>query len=147
MTQPGDPPSALEQRGTELGIAFTRGRTWSSNSYLALQAGEWAGERLDGDGFHRAMLKAYFEDLADIGSIDGIVAIAEAAGLPGSELRVALESGTFKQQTDDGLRWSHAIGVTAVPTFVFDDKYGVVGAQPYQVLEETMREMGKVPRG
>jgi predicted DsbA family dithiol-disulfide isomerase len=146
MTQPGDPPSALEQRGAELGIRFTRGRTWSSNSYLALQAGEWAAEQPDGDRFHRAMLKAYFEDLADIGTIDGIVPIAEAVGLDGNELRAALESGAFKKQTDDGLTWSRAIGVTAVPTFIFDDRYGVVGAQPYEVLEEMMREMGKVPR-
>ncbi len=146
MTQPGDAPSALEQRAAELGIAFTRGRAWSSNSYLALQAGEWAAEQPGGDGFHKAMLKAYFEDLADIGTIDAIVAIAEKAGLAGDDLRQALEAGTFKQQTDDGLRWSHSIGVTAVPTFIFDDKYGIVGAQPYEALEKMMQEMGKVAR-
>jgi predicted DsbA family dithiol-disulfide isomerase len=146
VTQPGDPPSALEERAAELGIRFTRGRTWTSNSYLALQAGEWAEGRPWGDDFHRALFKAYFEDLADIGTIDSLVAIAEGAGAPGEELRRVLEEGTFRQQTDDGLRWSRAVGVSAVPTFIFDEQVGIVGAQPYEVLERVLQQMGKVPR-
>ena len=146
MSTPDSPPSALEQRGAELGIRFTRGRTWTSNSYLALQAGEFADGRPERDAFHRALLKAYFEDLEDIGTIDTIVRIAESVGMPGSELREALEQGIFRQQTDDGLRWSHSVGVTAVPTFVFDDRYGMVGAQPVEAMEEMLREMGKLPR-
>lgn len=146
MTQPGDPPSALEERATTLGIGFTRGRTWTSNSYFSLQAGEWADGKPGRDAFHKGLFKAYFEDLADIGSIDTLVGIADEAGMPGAELRAALESGEFRKQTDDGLTWSRSIGVTAVPTFIFDDSVGLVGAQPFEVFEEVMREMGKIPK-
>jgi predicted DsbA family dithiol-disulfide isomerase len=47
---------------------------------------------------------------------------------------------------DDGINWSRSAGVTAVPTFIFDDQYGVVGAQPFEVLDSVMQRMGKVAR-
>jgi len=146
-SQPGDPPSPLEQRGASLGITFTRGRTWTSNSHLALQAGEFAEEHGDvGQAFHKRLFKAYFEELADIGKVDELVRLGGEAGLPADELRAALESGRYCQQVDDGLAWSHAAGVRAVPTFIFDERMGLVGAQPSEVFEELMQELGAKPR-
>jgi predicted DsbA family dithiol-disulfide isomerase len=46
----------------------------------------------------------------------------------------------------DGLRWSREAGVTAVPTLIIDDMYGVVGAQPYDVLDKVLTRLGKVPK-
>ncbi len=46
---------------------------------------------------------------------------------------------------DDGVRWSRGVGVTGVPTFIFDDKYGVVGAQPLEVLESVIAELDNMP--
>ncbi len=147
MTQPGDPPTAMEQRATELGIAFTRGRTWSSNSRLGLEAAEFAGEHGDPMRFHRAMFKAYFEDLADIGDVDAVVRIGTDAGLPEAELREALTSGQYRDEVEEGIRWAQQVGVSAVPTFVLDGKYPVVGAQEGQVFEHLLRtKLGRTPR-
>lgn len=146
MTKPGDPPSHLEVRGQESGLMFARGRTWTSNSHLALEAGEFAEENQGGQAFHWAMFKAYFEALEDIGKVDNIVRIGESAGLDGPALREALESGQYRQQVDDGIEWSRSIGVTAVPTFVFDDQYGIVGAQDYDVFKSMMEKLGRKPK-
>ena len=146
MSKPGDPPSALEQRGESLGITFRRGRTWSNNSHLALEASEFADGHPGADAFHKRLFKAYFDDLDDIGSIDRLVALADEAGLPGTALREALESGAYRQQVDDGIDWSRSIGVTAVPTFIFDEKTGLVGAQPIETFELMLQELGKTPR-
>jgi predicted DsbA family dithiol-disulfide isomerase len=146
MTNPGDPPTHLEQRGEQLGIGFTRGRTWTSNSHLALEAAEFTSELPQHLAFHRAMFKAYFGDLEDIGKVDTLVRIGEGAGLDSVALRHALETGEFRQQVDDGINWSRQIGVTAVPTFVFDEQYGVVGAQEYNVFQDLMGRLGKSPR-
>ncbi len=137
----------MEERATSLGITFTRGRTWTSNSHLALQAAEFAEEEGNvGREFHRRMFKAYFEELADIGTVDELVRLGGEAGLPADRLREALETGRYRKQVDDGLTWSHAVGVRAVPTFIFDERVGVVGAQPLEVFEEVMRELGATPR-
>ncbi len=149
FTAPGDPPTALEQRGTSLGITFNRGRTVTSNSHLALEAAEFVAEeapQLSGP-FHRAMFKAYFEDLSDIGSSETVIGAADSIGVNARSLAEALSARTLREQVDDGIRWSQSIGVTAVPTFVFDDRYGIVGAQDYGVFEAMMARLGRAPRG
>lgn len=152
QSAPDAPPSALELRGQSLGITFSRGRTFTSNSMLAHQAQEFAAEYeanhpgMDPLAFHRLMFKAYFTDLEDVGKIDTILRIGAEAGLPGAELREALESGRYEKQVEDGLAWARAVGVTAVPTFVFDERLGVVGAQDQAVLEQALAQVRSQPR-
>lgn len=137
----------MEQRAAGLGIAFTRGRTWTSNSRLALEAAEFAGEHGDAMRYQRAMFKAYFEDLSDIGDIETIVRIGKEAGLPEGELREALTSGQYRDEVEEGIRWAQQVGVTAVPTFVLDGKYPIVGAQEGQAFEQLLQtKLGLSPR-
>ncbi len=146
MTKPDDPPTPMEQRAAGLGIAFTRGRDWTSNSHLALEAAEFAGEHGEPMRFHRAMFKAYFQDLVDIGDLDTVVRIGADAGLPDAELRAALASGHYRDNVDEEIRWAQQIGVTAVPTFVLGGRYGIVGAQEQAVFEDLLRtKLGRAP--
>jgi predicted DsbA family dithiol-disulfide isomerase len=144
--RPDDPPSNIELRGAELGLVYTRGRTRTPNSHLALEAAEFAADTPHAWDFHRAMLKAYFEDLADIGDVDVIAGVAVSVGLDGDALRAALASGEFRQHVDDGIRWCREVGLSGVPTFIFDDKYAVVGAQEWPVFEHMMKRLGQQPR-
>lgn len=147
MTQPGDPPTAMEQRAEALGIAFTRGRMWTSNSHLALEAAEFAAEHGDTDRFHRRVFKAYFEELADIGDIDLLVRLGEECSLPAEALREALTTGRYRAGVDEQIAWAQQIGVTAVPTFVLDGKLAIVGAQEASVFDEVLRtRLGRTPK-
>ncbi len=145
MTNPGDPPTDMEKRGQGLGITFSRGRTFTSNPHLAHEAAEYAAEHGFEPAFHHAMFKSYFTDLADIGKIENVLAVGAAVGIDPAALRTVLEDGTYRQQVDDGLDWSHEAGVTAVPTFIFDGQYGIVGAQDYDVFEKVLTRLG-VPK-
>ena len=58
MTRPEDPPTAMELRAEALGIRFTRGRTWTSNTLLAHEGGEFAFEQGRDWEYTRAMFKA-----------------------------------------------------------------------------------------
>lgn len=146
QTQPGDAPSALELRGESLGITFSRGRERTSYSIPALEAGEFATEHGDALGFHRALFKAYFTDMADISDPDILVETAVGAGLDGAALAEALSTGQYRRQVVDGITWSRSVGVTAVPTFIFQDQYGIVGAQDYSAFQGMMKELGQTPR-
>jgi predicted DsbA family dithiol-disulfide isomerase len=46
---------------------------------------------------------------------------------------------THKTAVDTDWKRSHQLGITAVPTFVLNQK-GLVGAQPYEVLEQFLEE-------
>ena len=140
----------MEQRGIELGLTYSRGRSWSSNSLRALEAGEFANEHETAEiawAFHRALFKAYFTDLADINDVEVLVGAGRAAGVDIEALRASLESRSYQEQVAEGLRWSREVGVTAVPTFVIDEQYAVVGAQPVEVFENVLQQLGKVAKG
>ena len=65
--------------------------------------------------------------------------IVEHAGLSVDGAREVLERRTFKDAVDADWELSRRYGVTGVPTFVAG-RHGVVGAQPYEVLEQLVRK-------
>ena len=74
-----------------------------------------------------------------------IIDIAKSAGLDEAEARAVLAERRFKDAVDADWAKSRAYGVTGVPTFVTGGQ-GVVGAQPYEVLEQLMASVGAEKR-
>jgi predicted DsbA family dithiol-disulfide isomerase len=77
----------------------------------------------------------------NLARVDELVRIAGSIGLPENAARDVLESRTHKARVDADWERSGRIGVTAVPTFVFEGR-GVVGAQSYETLEELVVQGG-----
>ncbi len=118
----------------EEGLPYGR-RTHTYNSRLAQELGSWADTQPGGGALHDVLYRAYFAEGLNIGELDVLVSLAESAGLDGDEARKVLEQRTYSDQVDSDWAVSRAYGITGVPTFVASG-YGVVGAQPYEVLEQ-----------
>ena len=116
-------------------------RTMTYNSRLAQELGSWADTQPGGEAIHDALFRAYFVDGKNIGDAEVLVEIARSVGLPEDKAREVLEKRTFKASVDADWAKSRAYGVTGVPTFVAGG-YGVVGAQPLEVLEELLDKVG-----
>jgi predicted DsbA family dithiol-disulfide isomerase len=114
-------------------------RTMTYNSRLAQELGKWADTQPGGEAFHDAMFRAYFVDARDISRPEVLLEIAERVGLPRAGASDVLEKRTFKEAIDRDWALSRRYGITGVPTFVAGDS-GVVGAQPYEVLERLVKE-------
>ncbi len=117
-------------------------RKMTYNSRLAQELGKWADTQPGGEAIHDALFRAYFVDGRNIGDPQILLEIAESVGLPREEAREVLEQRKFKAEVDADWEKSRRYGVTGVPTFVIGNQ-GVVGAQPYEVLEELVREARK----
>jgi len=124
----------------EEGLPYGR-RTHTYNSRLAQELGKWADTQPGGEALHDALYKAYFVDARNIGDPEILVELAEAVGLPAEEARAVLAERRFKEAVDADWAKSHRYGVTGVPTFVAG-RHGVVGAQPYEVLEQLLDKAG-----
>lgn len=120
-------------------------RTHTYNSRLAQELGAWADTQTGGEAIHDALYRAYFVDAKNIGDIEVLVEIAAGVGLDAAEARTVLDERRFKDVVDADWAKSRAYGVTGVPTFVAGG-YGVVGAQPYDVLERLVEEAKANPR-
>ena len=128
----------LKQVASGLGLPFgDRQKTF--NSRLAQELGKWAEFQGKGEQFHYSVFRAYFADGKNIGDIPILVDIAESVGLSGVEAKNSLETRAFRDAVDADWVRSRKMGVTAVPTFVFNNEH-LVGAQPYAMLEQFVRE-------
>ena len=111
------------------------------NSRLAQELAKWAESKGKGDPFHEAVFRAFFAEGKNIGKVDELVALAKSIGLQDKEARSVLELRTFKEAVDSDWARSRSLGITGVPTFVIGQQ-AVVGAQPYEVLEQFLIKCG-----
>jgi predicted DsbA family dithiol-disulfide isomerase len=117
-------------------------RTHTYNSRLAQELGKWADTQPPGyEALHDALYKAYFVDGRNIGDVDVLVDIAASVGIPADAARDVLERRVMKDAVDADWAKASSYGVTGVPTFVAGS-YQVVGAQPYEVLEQLLTAAG-----
>jgi predicted DsbA family dithiol-disulfide isomerase len=125
------------------GLPYSR-RERTYNSRLAQELGKW-GEASGQPAIHDALYRAYFVDGTDIGSVEALVAVAEKVSLPADEASRILEERSFQAAVNRD--WAHArvLGVTGVPTFIASG-HTVVGAQPYETLEQLLQMAGAKPR-
>ena len=114
-------------------------RTMTYNSRLAQELGKWADTQPGGEALHDALFRAYFVEARDISQFAVLLEIAERVGLPADGAREVLERRTFKDAVDADWKLSREYGIAGVPTFVAG-RYGVVGAQPYEALEQLVRK-------
>ncbi|NNG06413.1 MAG: thioredoxin domain-containing protein, partial [Desulfobacteraceae bacterium] len=73
----------------------------------------------------------------NIGKIQELVDVARSVDLSAEEAKEVLEARGFREAVDSDWSRARSMGVTAVPTFLLDQRF-VVGAQPYEVLEELL---------
>ena len=131
----------MDDEGLEYGD-----RTHTYNSRLAQELAVWGDEESVTDALHDALYRAYFVDARNLAETDVLVAVAESVGLDGARARAVVEERTRQETIDD--HWSRAMemDVRGVPTFV-SEGFGVVGAQPYEALEDLVTKAGAVRRG
>ena len=126
------------------GLPYSR-RSHTYNSRLAQELGAWAETQPGGEAIHDALYTAYFVDGKNVGDVEVLLEIAQSVGLPIETARDVLEQRSFEAVVDADWAKSRDYGVTGVPTFVAGG-YGIVGAQPYEALEQLMTEVGAEQR-
>ncbi len=113
-------------------------RTMTYNSRLSQELGKWADTQPGGEAIHNALFRAYFVDARDISQPAVLLDIVGQVGLSVDGAREVLEKRTFKDAVDEDWKLSRQYGITGVPAFVVG-RHGVVGAQPYEALEQLVR--------
>ncbi|HYS41540.1 MAG TPA: DsbA family oxidoreductase [Pseudonocardiaceae bacterium] len=88
-----------------------------------------------------ALLRAYFTDGRDIGDTETLVAIATEAGADPDLARKWLTGDEGTEETAEAIQHARRLGIQAVPTFVFDGKYAVQGAQSTDVFLRALAEV------
>ncbi|MFD9124648.1 DsbA family oxidoreductase [Kitasatospora sp. NPDC059571] len=143
---------AMDARVTELGraegITYDFDAALHANTFLAhrllhLAENEY-GAAVQGELKER-LLKAHFTDGADVADRAQLAEVAVAAGLDAERVTAYLAGDEGADEVRAQLAEARALGISAVPTFVFEGRWAVQGGQEadtflrvlQQVAEET----------
>ncbi len=123
------------------GIEFRMDRALRANTLLAhrlLWLAEATGHQV---AMKERLLRAYFIDGLDIGDPDVLATCAVEVGLDRDRVRAFLESDDGVAEVREALRSATELEITAVPTFVFDGKWMVPGAQDPDTFVQVLRRL------
>jgi predicted DsbA family dithiol-disulfide isomerase len=115
--------------------------TWIPNPRLAHEATEYAREQGKGLEFHRVVFRRYYGENQDIGNWDILRSAAIEVGLDADAMQNAVDSDQYRQAFDEQIADAQSIGVNSVPTYVVNDRYAIVGAQPFAVFKQVIERL------
>lgn len=84
------------------------------------------------------LFAAYFTEGKNISDHDTLSQLGVEIGLDTEEVRNTLKSSGYSEEVRNDLEEAEALGIHAVPFFVFDRKFAVSGAQPSHLFLETL---------
>lgn len=90
-----------------------------------------------------ALMKAYFIDRIDLTKPESIATIMQTFGWNGEKISELLKSTVGEKEVQDEIRYFQQMGVTGVPFFILNNKYGISGAQPAEVLREAIEQVAQ----
>ncbi len=88
-----------------------------------------------------AFFKAYFTDGVDLSKNENLIAIAERTGISREKTTEFLSSTVGEAEVEMAERQWQSAGVTGVPFYVIDDKYGISGAQSPESFIEAFTQI------
>ncbi len=104
-----------------------------------------AARRGRADAMLERLMRAYFEEGADIGDFDTLVGLAADAGLEAREARRAIALRSGQDAILAAQRHAASLGLSGVPTYVFNGEYALSGAQEPAALAAAMDEAVAMP--
>ncbi len=114
--------------------------TFDAHRLLHLAAGQGLA-----DAMKERLMRAYFTEGALVSDLETLVGLGVDVGLNEDEVRAALQDSPSDDELAKGVRAditkAREIGITGVPFFLLDGKYGVSGAQPTDVLLDVLEQV------
>src|SRR5262245_44039577 len=120
----------LRETGAELAIRFRfdlirkTPNTRAAHTLLA-----FAAQRDRQAQLSEALFSAYFEQGRDIGDREVLAELASSHGMDAGDSLRALEDPVLGAEVTAAERQAHEWGISGVPTFIFERRYAVSGAQ------------------
>lgn len=109
----------------------------TSDAHRLIQHAKTLGK---GDSMEEALFKAYFVEGRNLADHHTLFQIAAECGIDEGAATAALHNLEYAEAVQRDIYEGVQIGVRGVPFFVFDNKYGISGAQPLEVFTRTLEQ-------
>ncbi len=90
-----------------------------------------------------ALMNAYFEKGLDLTRDENLTKVAVEQGLDADSVETFLKSGELTSEVKHEEQLNYQRGISAVPFYIINNKYGVSGAQPTQTFVQVLTDVGR----
>lgn len=127
--------------GRSVDIDFRFDDVQHTNTLRAHEALHHAAERGKQDELLRRFFRAYFTEGRHIGQDAVLTDLATEVGLDAQALQADLNAERYAGEVQRDIKHAQQMGVSGVPFFVIEGKYGVSGAQSAQTFTEVLDQV------
>ncbi len=120
------------------GLAYDFDSVVVANSFTAHRLIHLAATQGVQDAAKERLLSDHFEHGRDIGNQDYLAALGHDLGLPQAEVAELFTSDKYAADVRFDFEEARALGISGVPFFVIDRKFGLSGAQPAATFTEAL---------
>jgi predicted DsbA family dithiol-disulfide isomerase len=131
----------MEQRAAQAGLTFRMEDLRSGSTRDAHRLLQLAGARGKGAELAERLHRAYFTDQASIFDHASLASFAADVGLDRDEALAVLAGDQYAQAVEADEQVAYSLGVTGVPFFVIDRRYGISGAQPAETITQVLEQV------
>lgn len=124
----------------EIGLDFHFENMVVANSFNAHRLIQLAKTHGRGGAAEEQLFKAHFTEGKNIDDNEALIRVGMAIGLDEKEIKEMLSSDAFAAAVKQDEQEAHAIGVSGVPFFVFNDRYAVSGAQSPDIFLQALQQ-------
>jgi predicted DsbA family dithiol-disulfide isomerase len=133
-------PRLVQMARDQYGLELSQGPMGIS-SRSALIGAKVAETQGKSAAYHDAVFRAYWQRANNIGDVDVLAEIAQSIGLARESFLIALKDETYEAQVEADVEQAYQYGLTGVPALIFNNRYLVSGAQPYEVLQQVVEKV------
>lgn len=128
----------MTQLAAEEGLQYRLDGTVTGNTLDAHQLVHLAHESGRQDAMVERLYRAYFTENRSVFDQASLVELAHEVGVERDSARAALTEGRYVPAVQEDIEMARRIGITGVPFFVIDSRYGISGAQSSATFIEAL---------
>jgi predicted DsbA family dithiol-disulfide isomerase len=131
----------MTQTAAGEGLEFHLEGTLTGNTFDAHQLVHLAQAHARQDAVVERLFRAYFSEQQSLFDQQTLVDLAADAGLDRAEAAAALRDNRYANAVEADSEMAHRLGVTGVPFYVINDRYGISGAQAPETFLDVLQRI------
>jgi predicted DsbA family dithiol-disulfide isomerase len=137
--QARDMIDSMTAKGASVGLTLDFDKARPGNTFDGHRLLHFAAERGVQEALKERLLRANFSEGEPVGNRETLVRLATEVGLPAEEAAAVLDSDAYAAEVRADEELAMDLGISAVPFFVIDRKFGIPGAQPPDVISQALQ--------
>jgi len=133
--------AGIMERAKEVGLTYNFAAMKKVHTENAHRLAKWTKQFGKEAAYTEALMAAYLIDSKDLNDEAVLLAVIQKLNLDVAEAKEVLSNPeAFIEELEKDRYDAQQIGVQSVPFFVFNNRYGIKGAEPNEVFVRTLHE-------